>query len=98
MQTIKEIRQATGLSQSKFAGALNIPIRTLQKWEVGERECPPYVVELIAFRVEHDPQFKPSQQPHHRCKYCDKMTIGSNEDLLCDDCREMFGHSFYSEL
>jgi DNA-binding transcriptional regulator YiaG len=56
--TIQEIRKSTGLSQSKFAAALNIPVRTLQKWEIGERSCPDYVVELIAFRVQHDPQFK----------------------------------------
>ena len=57
MTTIKEIRTATGLSQSKFASALHIPVRTLQKWEIGERECPAYVVELIAFRVMNDPEF-----------------------------------------
>ena len=56
--TIKEIRQSTGLSQGKFCEALNIPTRTLQKWEIGERSCPEYVVELIAYRVQHDPQFK----------------------------------------
>jgi DNA-binding transcriptional regulator YiaG len=56
--TIKEIRQSTGLSQAKFSEALGIPTRTLQKWEIGERSCPEYVVELIAYRVKHDPQFK----------------------------------------
>ena len=55
--TVKEIRNHTGLSQAKFAAALNIPLRTLQKWEIGERSCPEYVVELIAFRVTHDPVF-----------------------------------------
>ncbi len=58
MKTIKEIREATGLSQAKFGDALNIPVRSLQKWETGERSCPEYVVELIAYRVEHDPRFK----------------------------------------
>ena len=56
--TVKEIRASVGLSQSQFASALNIPVRTLQKWETGERSCPEYVVELIAFRVAHDPAFK----------------------------------------
>lgn len=58
MRTIKEIRTRTGLSQAKFCDALNVPLRTLQKWEIGERSCPEYVTELIAFRVQHDPQFK----------------------------------------
>ncbi len=55
MQSIKEIRRATGLSQGKFCEALNIPAPTLRCWEQGTRECPPYVVELIAYRVAHDP-------------------------------------------
>lgn len=58
MRTIKEIREGTGLSQSKFCDALHIPLRSLQKWEIGERSCPEYVVELIAYRVQHDPIFK----------------------------------------
>lgn len=62
MQTIREIRKSTGLSQSKFCAALNIPLRTLQKWETGERACPDYVVELIAFRVQHDPAFKKEEK------------------------------------
>lgn len=55
MQTIKEIRQSTGLSQAKFCEAFNIPKRTLQDWEQGQRQCPEYVVELIAYRVKNDP-------------------------------------------
>lgn len=58
MYTIKEIRESTGLSQSKFCDALNIPLHTLQKWERGARSCPEYVVELIAYRVQHDPMFR----------------------------------------
>jgi len=55
MQTIKQIRQSTGLSQSKFSQTLNIPIRTLQDWEQGLRNCPEYVAELIEYRVANDP-------------------------------------------
>lgn len=55
MQTIKEIRQSTGLSQAKFCEALNIPKRTVQDWERGVRKCPGYVADLIAYRVANDP-------------------------------------------
>ena len=55
MQTIKVIRQSTGLSQSQFSAALNIPARTVQDWEQGKRKCPEYVAELIAYRVKNDP-------------------------------------------
>lgn len=46
------------MSRSEFCGLLNIPKRTLEKWELGERTCPEYVVGLIAYRVQHDPVFK----------------------------------------
>lgn len=55
MQTIKEIRLSTGLSQAQFCEALNIPKRTVQDWEQGKRQCPEYVAELIAYRVANDP-------------------------------------------
>lgn len=35
---------------------------------------------------------------HHRCKYCGGIANGKEKDILCDDCRMMFGHTFYSEL
>ena len=35
---------------------------------------------------------------YHICKYCGKIVKGSNKNILCEDCREIFGHSLYSEL
>lgn len=63
MSTIQDIRKSTGRSQVEFSKALNIPVRTLQKWEIGERSCPDYVVQLIAFRVQHDEALKAPPEP-----------------------------------
>ena len=35
---------------------------------------------------------------HHLCKYCGCVAKGTDEDVLCTDCRELFGHAFFSEL
>ena len=35
---------------------------------------------------------------NHRCKYCGTITAGADEDVLCGECREMFGHYLFSEL
>jgi putative transcriptional regulator len=35
--SVADIREATGLSQSKFAELLGVPVRTLQEWEQGRR-------------------------------------------------------------
>jgi putative transcriptional regulator len=34
---VSDIRQKTGLSQSKFAALLGVSVRTLQDWEQGRR-------------------------------------------------------------
>ena len=51
---IRALRAETGLTQTGFSAALGIPRRTIQSWEMGERECPAYVIDLIAYRVQHD--------------------------------------------
>ncbi len=48
----KEIREASGMSQVQFSREFNIPIRTVQSWEYGERKCPEYVLELIRYKLD----------------------------------------------
>lgn len=48
----KEIREASGMSQVQFSREFNIPIRTVQSWEYGERQCPEYVLELIRYKLD----------------------------------------------
>lgn len=38
------------------------------------------------------------EKGYHMCKYCGTITKSEEIDILCENCREMFGHSFYSEL
>ena len=45
--TIKELRESTGLSQSKFAEKYHITEGTLQHWEQGVRKPPEYVVYML---------------------------------------------------
>jgi len=37
MPSVSEIREKTGLSQSRFATLLGVSVRTLQDWEQGRR-------------------------------------------------------------
>lgn len=48
---VKHIRMAAGLSRVEFVDLLGIPYRTVQSWELGERECPSYVLDLIRYRL-----------------------------------------------
>ena len=51
---IKDLRNKTGLSQSKFAEQYNIPVSTLRKWEQGESRPADYVIALIAKTIPSD--------------------------------------------
>ena len=46
--SIKEIRQASGLSQSQFSKKFGIPINTISQWETEKRNPPSYIPEMIA--------------------------------------------------
>lgn len=40
----------------------------------------------------------PVQTDTHNCGYCGRKTPGSDPDVLCSGCREVFGHGLFSEL
>ena len=46
-------RHASGLSQAQFASVLGISVRTLQKWEQGEREPSGAAKSLIRIAQRH---------------------------------------------
>lgn len=56
---VKFIRLRTGMSQVAFADRYHIPVRSVENWESGKRDCPAYVIDLLEFRVSHDVCAKP---------------------------------------
>ena len=52
-EQIKSIRTSPGLSQAKFAEAFGIQARTLERWESGVRNPPPYLINLLRIAVEY---------------------------------------------
>lgn len=52
MNTIKEARAAAKLSQAKMSKVFDIPQRTIENWESGKRQPPPYVEKLIIEKLE----------------------------------------------
>lgn len=51
--TIKELRQKYELTQTEMSNITEIPVRTIQDWEAGKRECRDYLLNLIEFYLEH---------------------------------------------
>lgn len=46
--SMRELISRTGLSQTAFAKCAGIPLRTVQNWCAGSRDCPAYVRFLLA--------------------------------------------------
>lgn len=51
---MKEIRELSGLTQAAFAAKYEIPLRTLQSWESGEREPAAYILKMLERIVKED--------------------------------------------
>ena len=47
MNEFKEARAAAGLTQKAMAELMEIPYRTIQQWESGERTPAPYVKRFV---------------------------------------------------
>ena len=51
MSKILELRKKLNITQAEFGALFEIPVRTIQNWETGQRSCPAYVVNLIEFKI-----------------------------------------------
>lgn len=55
---IKELREASGMSRTKFAEYFGINYRTVQSWEVScesnARVCPTYLLNLMKYKLEKE--------------------------------------------
>lgn len=50
--TFKELRDRSGMNMTQFSKYFGIPYRTIQNWESGERQCPSYLLELMAYKLK----------------------------------------------
>lgn len=48
---LKELRERYGLTRHQFCDYFDIPYRTVQDWELGNRQCPDYLVKLIEYKL-----------------------------------------------
>lgn len=49
-----QLRGATNWSQKEFAEYFNIPRRTLQEWEYGNRKMPEYLLQLMVYKLKKE--------------------------------------------
>lgn len=51
---IQSMRTASGMTRNQFAEYFGLPYRTLQAWELGDREAPQYVTDLIEYKLKKE--------------------------------------------
>ena len=45
------LREESGMKRSEFARYFEIPYRTMQDWELGNRKIPAYLLRLMAYKL-----------------------------------------------
>lgn len=46
-----KLRESTNMNKKQFSEYFNIPYRTMQDWELGNRSMPEYLLRLMAYKV-----------------------------------------------
>lgn len=59
-EELKALREETGMNRKEFAAYFEIPYRTVQDWELGNRQMPEYLLRLMAYKVR--------MEKLHQCK------------------------------
>lgn len=53
-ESVSELFDASGMNMSAFGDFFNVPARTMQDWIYGVNPCPQYVIDLMAYKLEHE--------------------------------------------
>lgn len=61
---IEEARTALGMSRAEMSRVFEIPIRTLESWDAGVRQCPVWAEKLILEKLARMLAEKEDREPH----------------------------------
>lgn len=51
---IKELRALSGMTRQEFADYFGVSRRSVEKWELGERKCAPYLLDLMEYKLRNE--------------------------------------------
>lgn len=50
-KVLVDLRKSTGMNRREFAEYFEIPYRTVQEWELGNRKMPEYLLRLMKYKI-----------------------------------------------
>lgn len=51
---VKTLRTLSGMTQVAFAAYFGVAKRTVESWEGGQRKCPEYLLDLMAYKLKNE--------------------------------------------
>ena len=56
--TIRELRTMAGMTQQSFADYFEVPLRTVEEWDRGNRKPADYLIDLMMFKLKTEGKIK----------------------------------------
>ena len=60
-----ELRESTGMTRKEFCEYFEIPYRTVQDWELGNRKMPDYLLRLMEYKIRMEQGIKDGKESEH---------------------------------
>ena len=57
-----ELRESTGMTRKEFCEYFEIPYRTGQDWELGNRKMPDYLLRLMEYKIRMEQGIKDGKE------------------------------------
>ena len=57
-----ELRESTGMTRKEFCEYFEIPYRTFQDWELGNRKMPDYLLRLMEYKIRMEQGIKDGKE------------------------------------
>ena len=78
------------MNLTQFSKYFNIPYRTIQNWDRGERQCPEYLLHLMEYKLKKENIIKDIKMQYHR-KSIEKTSTDDNGKIptyhtRCSEC------------
>ena len=86
--TVKDLRKQAGMSRKDFCNSFEIPYRTLQSWELGEREMSDFSKRLLAYVI------KTSELVENYKRNLEKQVEGEQDGEKKEKYRIRFGRGW----
>ncbi len=67
-ELLKKLREETGMNKKEFSEYFEIPYRTLQDWENGNRSMPDYLLRLMTYKVKMERAMKKGADKNEKRK------------------------------